>query len=49
MPSWTAKSPSVFYFVFIVLFNYENYERKKKKQFEDYLNRMYKNLTNKEL
>ena len=28
--SWTAKSPSVFYFVFIGLFNYENYERKKK-------------------
>ena len=28
--SWTAKSPSVFYFVFIGLFNYENYEMKKK-------------------
>ena len=31
MPSWTAKSPPVFYFVFIVLFNHENYERKKKR------------------
>ena len=28
--SWTAKSSSVFYFVFIGQFNYENYERKKK-------------------
>ena len=31
MPSWTAKSPPVFYFVFIVLFSHENYERKKKR------------------
>ena len=31
MPSWTAKSPPVFYSIFIVLFNYKNYERKKKR------------------
>ena len=32
MPLWITKSPPVFCFVFIVLFNHENYERKKKKQ-----------------